>query len=78
MIVPNFPKQFDLAAAQAGLARLNAFIAALDECKRESARIIELAEKEAVRRHLTLAYGGTALSRIRYRLSIGMPLDDVI
>ncbi len=78
MIVPNYPKQFDLVAAQAGLDRLNTFIAALDERKRKSARIIELAEQEAVRRHLTLAYGGTPLSRIRYRLSIGMPLDDVI
>ena len=38
MIAPNFPKQFDLAAAQANLDRLNAFIAALDECKRNSAR----------------------------------------
>jgi hypothetical protein len=78
MIVPDYEKPFDLAAAQAGLARLNAFIAALDERKRKAARLIELAEREAARRHLTLAYGGTALSRIRYRLSIGMPLDDVI
>jgi hypothetical protein len=78
MTVPDCPKPFDLAAAQAGLDRLNALIAALDERNRKAARLVELAEQAAVRRHLTLAYRGTALSRIWYRLNIGMPLDSVI